>query len=237
MSNHFNPLKQVTQRGDQVYGVLLEQIVKGVLEPGSRLIMDDLSQQLKVSNTPVREALSRLESKGLVTKYPFQGYTVKKFNATQVRELYEVRLGLECLALQLACHRRTSDQINILSSLQKSGEAALANNDLVAYQEYNQAIHAAIFAASGNDRLASAMEGIALQVRMMANQTMKVPGRSSQALSEHHELINLLEQRDVRGANAVMQRHILNPLAEILQSLEATDETAKLNRAKIVDIT
>ncbi len=128
------PLKETMQLGTRVYQALLNSIICGQIEPGAPLRPDVIARQLEVSTTPVREAMQRLENDGLAVKQPNRGWFVREYTAEQVRELYEVRAGLECFSVRLACRRISSDDIAWLRRHQQTGEAALAAGDMDSYR-------------------------------------------------------------------------------------------------------
>jgi DNA-binding GntR family transcriptional regulator len=208
------------QRGDQVYAAVRDSILSGRYAPGSKLVIEDIAGALGVSITPVRDALARLESHGLVKRVPYQGSFVKQFDIAEVRALYEVRAGLECLAVTLACARISEDQLAELRNAQQGGVAALGRNDLDAYREHNHVFHAIILEAAANPLLIDMMNTIKLQMQMAIARTIQVPGRPDRAVKEHLELVERLEQRDTAGAERVMKRHVFSALEDLVAGIE-----------------
>ena len=100
------PLVEPVPRAERVYEALLNGIIQGELAPGAQLNADNLAQLLKVSTTPVRDALNHLVKDGLVHKLPYQGWFVSRFQEREIRDIYEMRAGLECFSVRLACERR-----------------------------------------------------------------------------------------------------------------------------------
>jgi DNA-binding GntR family transcriptional regulator len=164
---------------------------------------------LEISTTPVREALYRLESDGLLVKLPYQGWFVREFTEPEVRELYEMRAALECFSVKLACERITDEQLAALRKHQQTGEAALKGRDMDAYRIYNRDLHAAIMEAARNSYLSSTMGQLTLQSQMLMSRTIRLVGRPSRAIEEHHELIELIAARKAKDAQKLMERHIL----------------------------
>lgn len=212
------PLKETMQLGTRVYQALLNSIVSGQVEPGAPLRPDAIARQLEVSTTPVREAMQRLESDGLAVKLPNRGWFVRTYTDEQVRELYEVRAGLECFSVRLACRRITDDDIAWLRRHQQTGEAALAVGDMDAYRVYNRDLHEAIFRAAGNSYLTGVMGQIRLQTEMLMARTIRIIGRPLRAIEEHHRLIELIAARESAAACQLMETHILSALEDIVRS-------------------
>jgi DNA-binding GntR family transcriptional regulator len=115
------------QRGAQVFATLLAEITGGRLEPGAKLLIEELAASHGVSIAPVRDALARLESHGVVMRIPYQGFFVRTFEDREIQDLYEVRVGLEVLAVTLACARIRPEHIERLRQWQERGERALAD--------------------------------------------------------------------------------------------------------------
>jgi DNA-binding GntR family transcriptional regulator len=203
------------QRGDQVYAAILADITAGRFAPGAKLVIEEIAAALHVSITPVRDALARLEGQGVVVRVPYQGSFVRAFEAREIQDLYEVRVGLEVLAVTLACSRIDRQRLERLREHQRQGEAALRDGDLTAYQAYNHAFHATIFTAADNDLLFRMMSTISLQMQMMIAQTIKVPGRPDRAIKEHLALVERLEEHDVDGAAALMKAHVYGALEDL----------------------
>jgi DNA-binding GntR family transcriptional regulator len=209
------PLGETAQRANSVYDVLVTGIIKGDLAPGSQLNADGIAHQLNVSPTPVRDALNQLVKDGLVHKLPYQGWFVCRFEQSDIRDLYEIRASLECLAVGCACERITPEEIDSLYALQSAGEAASAAADLEAYRLYNEAFHLSIMRAAKNSQLPAIFGQISLKTQMLSAKTIRI-GRSSRAVQEHRRLIDLIADRDRATAQALMQEHIMGALGEIL---------------------
>ncbi|MPY90023.1 MAG: FCD domain-containing protein [Luteitalea sp.] len=224
------PLSGTLQLGARAYGALWNGIVGGRIEPGTQLRPDAIAEQLEISTTPVREALHRLEGDGLVVKLPYQGWFVREFTEQEVRELYEMRAALECFSVRLACERITDTEVARLREHQAVGEAALRDGDMDAYRIYNRDLHAAIMAAARNSYLSSLMGQLTLQSQILMAKTIRLLGRPSRAIEEHHELIELIANRQTKAAQKLMERHILSALEDIVRfgirgHAEAADES------------
>ena len=210
------PLSE-TLLGARAYRALWTDIVRGRIEFGTQLRPDTIAEQLDISTTPVREALHRMERDGLIVKLPYRGWFVREFSEQEVRELYEMRAALESFSVALACERRTDEELSWLRSHQTVGERALKANDMEAYRIYNRDLHAAIMDAARNSYLSSAMGQLTLQSQMLMAKTIRLVGRPSRAIEEHRDLIELIAKRKDKPAKALMERHILSALDDILR--------------------
>ena len=211
------PLEEPVQRSEVVYQALLESIIRGELDSGAQLNADSIAQHLKVSTTPVRDALNRIEKDGLIVKLPYQGWFVRSFEEQEVRDVYEVRADLECFSIRLACSRITAGEIQSLYDHQASGEAVLAKGDMDAYRLYNQELHAAIMRAARNSELTAIASHVSQKTQMFSARTIRMAGRPSHAIREHRQLIDLIARRDEQAAQEVMTRHVLSAMEDIIR--------------------
>jgi DNA-binding GntR family transcriptional regulator len=211
------PLDEPVQRAERVYNALLDSIIRGELGSGAQLNTDSISQQLRVSTTPVRDALNRLEKDGVVVKLPYQGWFVRRFEDQEIRDVYEMRAGLERFSVRLACKRITPEELEQLRAQQAVGEAALQRQDLEAYRLYNQELHAAIMRAAKNAELALVAAQASLKTRMLSAKTIRFLGRPLRAIQEHQQLIELIAKRDSEAAQALMEEHILSAMEDIFR--------------------
>ncbi len=211
------PLALSQQLGARAYRALWGGIVAGSIESGVQLRPDTIAEQLDISTTPVREALHRLETDGLIVKLPYKGWYVREFTEQEVRDLYELRAALECFGVRLACERIEQEQLDWLREHQSVGEAALRDGDMEAYRIYNRDLHAAIVEAARNAYLSSLMSQVDLQSQMLMAKTIRLAGRPSRAIEEHRELIELIARRDEKAAQQLMELHILSASEDIVR--------------------
>jgi DNA-binding GntR family transcriptional regulator len=210
------PLSE-TLLGARAYRALWEDIVRGRIDFGAQLRPDAIAEQLDISVTPVREALHRMERDGLIVKLPYRGWFVREFTEQEVRELYEMRAALESFSVGRACDRITAEELAWLRAHQAVGEAALQAGDMEAYRIYNRDLHAAITEAARNTYLSSAMGQLTLQSQMLMAKTIRLVGRPSRAIEEHRDVIDLIAERKKADAQALIERHILSALEDILR--------------------
>jgi DNA-binding GntR family transcriptional regulator len=142
---------QIQSVVDQVHAELLERIVAGELAPGARLRQEALAAELGVSRTPLREALARLVSEGLVEFVPNRGATVAGRDFTDMEQAWRARLVLEPGAARLAAERRDADDVERMrDTVRRQRDVA---DDLRASFAVNRDFHLALVAASGNAHL------------------------------------------------------------------------------------
>jgi DNA-binding GntR family transcriptional regulator len=212
------PLPDSLQLGGRVYKVLANSIVSGKVASGSQLRPDVIARQLDVSTTPVREAMHRLESDGLLVKVPYQGWYVREFTEKEIRELYEFRAALERFSIRLACNLITPQDVRWMRKHQLAGKAALKSKNMEQYRVYNRDFHQTILRIAGNSYLMSAMAQVALQSEMLSAKTISISGRPLKAVEEHAKLIDLMEHRRTGEAEKSIELHIMTALEAILSA-------------------
>ena len=161
--------------------------------------------------------MHRIEGDGLAIRLPHQGWFVRGLTEQQIRELDEVRAALECFSVRLACRRITAEEIGWLHQHQVTGEDALASNAMDDYRIYNWDLHAAIMRAARNSYLFAMMGQLRHQSEMLTAATIRIIGRPLRAMEEHRRLIELIEKRDSKAAEPLMEYHILSALEDIVR--------------------
>lgn len=213
---------------DSVYESLKAMIVTGQLSPGARLTENELAAKLKVSRTPVREALNRLERDGLVTGRR-QGYAVKEFDVHMFREAFEVRELLDGYATELATAKITPADKQRLRAMVRECErlASLPGRGREAmFQELQigMDIHRAIADISGNEMLRDLLNGILDKCQHYVWMELIWLDEWRIARDEHFEIVEAICAGDARRASELARRHIRGSRNNILRLLEAKSE-------------
>ncbi len=133
---------------DVIYETLLKSIVSGKLLPGEKIDIGKVASQLMVSPSPVREALYRLEGRGLVQTIKYRGTYVTQLSVGDLRELLQIRLLNECYAAEIATGNSTMELVNTLKLLHEDCLMALSNNNLPKLAESNKIFHFTLYEAS-----------------------------------------------------------------------------------------
>lgn len=194
---------------DVVFQTLRQAILRGDLAPGQRLMEIKLSTQLGVSRTPIREAIRMLELEGLVSNIPRKGAMVADITEKDLNDVLEVRLGLEELAILLACERITEDEKKLLE--EKSREFAdmvEAGADLSELARTDVEYHDVIYQATKNPRLVQLLNNLREQMYRYRIEYLKDASRRQSLVDEHMLICSCIEKKDVRGAQDTMSEHI-----------------------------
>lgn len=193
---------------DEVAAALRDRIFAGELGPGTFLDEVQLAEEMKISRTPLREALKVLTAEGLVRHEPRRGCFVNEVTEQDLDEIFPVIALLEgrC-AFEAARNATDADLIALEALHDKLNKHARAKriND---YYDANFAIHEAIITLANNRWLASVITDLRKIVKLARLQQLHAPGRLDQSLSEHMAVFAALKARDAEGAEAAMRTHL-----------------------------
>lgn len=203
----------------KVADILRDKITYGELAPGMRLTERVLCDELKVSRTPLREALKTLASEGLVELLQNRGAMVKPMTLADTAQTFEVLSVLEGLAGELACARADEAAISGLRELHERMRACYKAGDREAYFELNQTIHARLFLLSDNPVLASTHDKLNLRLRRARYFANDSPSRWDKAMEEHEQIIEALEARNGKRLRALMEEHLRNKCNVVIAAL------------------
>ena len=203
---------------EAVFRALCRALRAGLYRPGDRLREEDVAQRLKVSRTPVREALGRLMAKGFLQPAGGRGLIVRSLDTAEVLELYAMREILEGAAARLAAQHASPPEIDALADLEESFEAHA--DDAVAMARLNRSFHETIVRAARNRYLDSALEELQDGIALLGTTTFSIAGRPSTAAREHRALIDAIAARDPDRAETLARSHIQEALRSRLKLLQ-----------------
>jgi DNA-binding GntR family transcriptional regulator len=195
---------QYSSKSDIVCAMLRELIISGELSGAEPLRQRDLAARFGVSQTPVREALRRLESEGLVVNDPHRGATVAQSRQGIVEDNSQIRAALEPLGARLAARAITDEQLERLQRLNDEMTALKGDDDR--YGDLNREFHFAIYEAAASPMLLSMMR---LLWQAMPHGP-KVTRTHSESAAQHQQLIDALASHDPQRAAEITQLHILS---------------------------
>lgn len=207
-----------------VYNELHRQISDGIRGPLTRLVQEQIGQELEISRTPVREALSRLAQDGLATWVPGRGYLVSEVRRADITEVQQVREALEAVAFRSAIEHFTAfDRRHLENVHQAMIDADRATAD---FFELNRQFHQALAAPCPNALVLRILDDTwALPVsRRLTGRYISVTENIDAMISEHTEIIEALDALDHRGAVELLQRHISKGYGDIQADDQSVDD-------------
>ena len=203
---------------------ITELIIRGDLEPGARVQETVLARQLGISRGPLREAIRRLEGRGLLVRVPHIGVKVANPSLEEIIDLYMIREVLEGLACRLAAERLTDAELKRLRSVLFDHSA---HDDVKAGTGYYQSpgdqdFHFQIIEGSRQARLTETLLGdLYQQLRIFRYRSSVNPGRAKAAYEEHVGILEALEKRDGELAEQLMRQHLRHARQSLQEAVAA----------------
>ena len=188
-----------------VYEKLRQGIIKGTLKPGQKLVMAALAKKFKTSETPIREAIRRLESDGYVTFMPHSGAVVTEINERELSEIYVIRISLEALATRLAVPFISQDDLSWLIKKNDEMKAAVRKNRYEQLARLNKSFHLRIYEAAPFPRLYRMISDLWDAFERWPSVFTYIPERAASAIREHEQIIEALKTADVDRADDLMK--------------------------------
>lgn len=198
--------------GDQIYHRLRGDIIFGRLEPGRKLRLEQLRKLYAVSVATLREILPRLVAEGLIRFETQKGFEVAPISARDLREISEMRILLECHAVEASFAAGDLEwEAGVVAAhhkLARMEETMLAGDRTVAetWKRYDREFHVALIAACGSHEMLATHDRIF--DRFLRYQVLLVMFRGAVAAEEHHQLLDCALKRDVARAQSLLTRHI-----------------------------
>ncbi len=187
------------------YTLILEAIEAGDYRPGARLVESDLADRFGVSRTPVREALQRLETQGMLAR-DGRSLIVASLDHNQLAELYVVRAELEGLAARLAAKHASPEEVRVLRDMVAQDQAHVADPE--ALSRSNKRFHRQIHLASHNRHLVQQLELVHRSMALLATTSLAAEGRGAAALAEHAAIVAAIAAGDADLAASTVRAHI-----------------------------
>lgn len=209
---------------DVVFRTLRRQILMGELKPGERLMEVKLTKKLGVSRTPVREAIHLLEIEGLANIVPRKGATVAEITEEDLQDVLEVRCALEELAVELACKRRTEEELALLKEAGDKFVLATKNGSVTDMAEKDVSFHNIIFKMTRNKRLVQMVENLSERMYRYRVEYLKNYSMHKELYREHNEIIECIEKNTPDEARRALKKHITNQVETVSKEIKTGKE-------------
>ncbi|WP_439144205.1 GntR family transcriptional regulator [Planktotalea sp.] len=206
---------QDMSQGEVAYHRLLVAIRTGQFQPGDRLREVEVASQLSLSRTPVREALRKLESDGIVEHRPRLGAVIRTLSQPEVVELYEMRLVLERTAAQMAAKHASEAEIDVLRNLNAQIEAT--GEDTHSAAALNQDFHRCIYLATRNRFLLESARALNNALMLLGPTTLDDEARIKTVTAQHAEIIAAIGAGDQETAGDAAAAHLQTSLRHRLK--------------------
>jgi DNA-binding GntR family transcriptional regulator len=199
----------------RVYDILRDKAINYDLRPGAHVNEAALAAELNVSRTPVRSALNRLASEGLMTIVPNKGFFRQPLDIDAVRSLFEVRMAIEVLSVRLFCERAGPDEVRGLREAWQRIKPKGAGTAPEAIVEADEAFHLRLARGGRNQELPRLLADLNARIRFVRTVAMEQPRFRDGSFADHHGIIDAIEACDADAAAELMTRHIRLTLDDV----------------------
>jgi DNA-binding GntR family transcriptional regulator len=186
--------------------LLREAIVRGELAPGTRLVLEELSQRYSVSMTPIREALSLLESEGLIAQSPHKGAVVTGLDREELLELYAIRGAIEELATLHGVPRLTEDELAEMGRILDTLERFEGPRD--SFLDIDKQFHRVVYRAAGSRRWLETIETLWQRSRRYMLGSASASGAVASLHADHRAILKACRERDAARAAEEIRAHL-----------------------------
>ncbi len=203
----FSKIEQISLLSDEVYRQILKAITTRAINPQQRIVQKDLADQMEVSRTPVRDALLRLETEGVLVRVGRSGFRIRKFSDEEVEHLYRSREAVEGYAIELLtqqCNESTLQRLEAIVAEMETGP----KDSVTEYFEANRAIHRAFVSETNNSFLLEMFDSIWNRSSSYILFSELSSSNLNKSLTGHIELCNVLREGNAHIAVSAMREHI-----------------------------
>jgi DNA-binding GntR family transcriptional regulator len=213
---------------EQVEDALRQEITEGRVLPGERVSINDYQETWNISSTPFRDAIRALEMQGFVKVEPRKGVYVAPMNRETIREIFDLRIALECMAVELATPLVPQEEAEAARSAYLEMPALFDRADAATLKTTDILVHDLARNHCGNRRLQRLLVGQMDLFRWAQNSIIQQMPRSYEiALPEHLEIMNAICARDVSRATRAMRTHLENSRARLEAKLDEHENLKK----------
>ncbi|WP_134700848.1 GntR family transcriptional regulator [Ammoniphilus sp. YIM 78166] len=206
-------------KSDIVYEYLKEKILRSEYKPGDRIVIREISRQLGVSDIPVREAIKKLTSDGLIETKSHSGSRVAALNINNLEEIFLIRVELETLAARLAAKSATIEEIAQLDSLVQKMDESIQEKDICEFTRCNREFHRLLYQASHAPVLSEMIENLYMRSENSKMIFTYDPERLRVSNEEHKEIVAALRIKDENRASELIRIQKENGFKVVLNAL------------------
>jgi DNA-binding GntR family transcriptional regulator len=205
-----------TSRADAVFEKIESDILTGVYKRGEILTENELSLELSVSRTPVREAIRRLEQENLLRELP-KGHEVIGITPSDIVDIYDVRIAIEGKAVKLCAERITDAELEEMRDVIDLQEFYTLKSVADKIKGTDSRFHELIYKCSGSAIYNSILSSLHRKIQLCRKVSVSDNGRAELAIKEHREIFNAIEKRDGELAEKLMIKHVTNAKNNIMR--------------------
>lgn len=209
---------------ERAYLHLKDLILEGELKAGDRLVERELAEKLKISRTPIREALFRLESQGFVKTVPRKGVIVADITEKEIMEVFTILSSLEVLAAKLAVQKLDDETTKKFEDAIQLVEERLQEKNYDDYSDLHAKLNHLLYSSAKNSKLYEILSGLSDYIRAFAKIGYKSKGRPEQSMKEHIEIMKAILNKETEMAEYLTRIHIENSKKAYIESIQQNNQ-------------
>jgi DNA-binding GntR family transcriptional regulator len=206
------------------YDELKSRILRLLYPPGENILEERLRIELKVSRTPIRMALSKLEQEGLVLHRPGRGYFIRGIRLDEVRSLFQVREFLEVPATKYATENASDEEMSEFQAFVQKIDESVSKHNYDTYLDQAVEFHFRIALMTKNDILCEMVKGLNEKLSIVSRILLKSESKMVRSHVEHNHILERMVKRDADGAARVARKHVNDSFARQFQLLQSKAE-------------
>ena len=203
----------------KVFKEIKKRILNLTLSPGVKISDEEIARELRISRTPVREAVNRLAAEGFVEARPNRGFSVRVFDKKEVKDTYVLRESLETLAARLTTNQINDSQRRSIQELLDTYPLLIESQNLMAFNDADERFHELIAIYSDNSALMETLKNLQGKIRMIRRFDHLRPTSFAGAYQEHLKIFNAISDGNVEKAVKQMSSHILTSMKVVMNVL------------------
>ncbi|RUT34773.1 GntR family transcriptional regulator [Arsenicitalea aurantiaca] len=193
----------------RVKRAIIADLVAGVLQPGMDVTIESLTSRYAVSNMPIREALRQLEGEGILISLAHRGFKIEALTEDYIRNIYDIRVGIESMLATRAVERATDADIADLRTIHTDLCALIRSGKPMVATHENVHFHNRIYRLAGNRQAEMILEGRTRVVRTVGDSLGGyIPAVYDTVIAEHEDIVRAFERRDAEGAGRAVFDHV-----------------------------
>jgi DNA-binding GntR family transcriptional regulator len=202
----------------QAYEQIKNKILLLDLRPGEKIFESEIAKDLKVSRTPVREALLMLENERLVENDPRLGFIVKRLASNDVEEYFALRTNLELYGVPLIIKRITESEIGALEDNITATEKSLKKNDLKSVVRYESEFHVILYKSTKSDIYYGVISGLTDMFQLIRAIAVMTSGGADESLDHHKRIVEAIKKKDSKAIKSIIKLHMKSAKETYVQS-------------------
>ncbi|OGP58227.1 MAG: transcriptional regulator [Deltaproteobacteria bacterium RBG_13_49_15] len=206
--------------GDKVFETLKQAIIRGDIQPENRLVENRIADTLRISRTPVREAIHKLEREGFLKKLPRGGFIVLGLTRQEIKETFGIRCVLESYAAKLSAVEHEGKDLAALEEKIDEYEMHLKKGTLDELTRINTEFHDLLYALSRSPKLNKMINDLRDQIYRFRQMILKDQDLARVSNEDHKLMLDFIRRRDADGVEKLVREHILRGEAAVIRSFD-----------------